>query len=125
MDITPLIPHGRKIIQSYGIEGFKVSGERFSAGIVLTPLYCEGWDAPINFNDMSAQNFLFFVDKDIDVLLLGAGKKSQFLNPDLRQDLKMQGLIVDVMDTGAACRTYNVLMAEGRRVGAALIPVEK
>lgn len=46
-----------------------------------------------------------------------------FLLPPLMQALKKRGLSVECMDTGAACRTYNVLMAEGRRVAAALLPV--
>ena len=57
------------------------------------------------------------------VVLCGSGKTADRPGADLRQALKNAGLNVDYMDTGAACRTYNVLMAEGRRVAAALLPV--
>ena len=53
----------------------------------------------------------------------GGGTRMELLPKALRQSLREAGLVVEVMDTGAACRTYNVLLAEGRRVGAALLPV--
>lgn len=59
----------------------------------------------------------------MEFLLLGSGARMQLLPKALRQGLRDAGLVVEVMDTGAACRTYNVLLAEGRRVGAALLPV--
>jgi uncharacterized protein len=46
----------------------------------------------------------------------------QLVPPALRQALRAQGVVIDAMDTGAACRTYNVLLAEDRRVAAALLP---
>lgn len=124
MDVTPLIPTGRKIIQSYGEDGFKVSGARYTAGVVVVPTDCEGWDAPKCLESISTESLAFFLDKNIDILLLGTGRKAGFLTPSIRSGLKDAGLRVDVMDTGAACRTYNVLMAEGRRVGAALMPLK-
>ena len=73
---------------------------------------------------MQASSLLNVSEKsaEIDVVLLGTGKIMQILNPALRRELKAVGLSVEAMDTGAACRTYNVLMAEGRRVAAALFP---
>jgi len=66
-----------------------------------------------------------FADKDrIDVLLLGTGRTQVFPNLEIRNAFSAAGLGLEPMDTGAACRTYNVLLAEHRRVAAALIAVD-
>ena len=57
----------------------------------------------------------------IDLLLLGCGARMAMVPAGVRQHLRAAGVVVESMDTGAACRTYNVLMADGRRVAAALI----
>ena len=59
----------------------------------------------------------------LEILLVGTGKRLVPLHPMLKAQLRERGIGADPMDTGAACRTYNVLMAEGRRVAAALIAV--
>ena len=58
------------------------------------------------------------------ILLIGCGQGAAMISPALRQALRAAGAVIDAMDTGAACRTYNVLLAEERRVAAALIAVE-
>jgi len=57
----------------------------------------------------------------IEVLLLGTGSTHQFVTPVIKKSLKSHGLASDSMDTGAACRTYNILLSEGRRVAALLL----
>jgi uncharacterized protein len=123
MDVTPLIPEGRQIIQGYSATGFKVSGVLYEGAVIVTPVKTWGWDAPPSFSALKAADFSKIEGAEIDVLLLGAGNKGAFLPPALKQELKSKGWIAEVMDTGAACRTYNVLMAEGRRVAAALLPL--
>lgn len=124
MDITPLIPEGRQVIQSYGAGGFRVSGVSYADPIIVLPTDTLAWNAP-HYADLSAEDFssLIAIAAEIDVVLLGTGAKGEFFPPKLRSALKARGLMVEAMDTGAACRTYNVLMAEGRRVAAALMPV--
>ena len=58
-----------------------------------------------------------------EILVLGCGARAVFVPPDLRAALKAAGLGLEVVDTGSACRIYNVLLAESRRVAAALIPL--
>jgi len=58
---------------------------------------------------------------NVDLLLLGCGARMAMVPAALRQQLRDAGVVIEAMDTGAACRTYNVLMADGRRVAAALI----
>ncbi len=125
MDVTPLIPEGRQVIQNYGGGVFKVSGQSYNGAVIVTPTASVAWDAPQQFSDLRDTHFDVDVlmASGIDVLLLGCGAKGAFVPPALRKALKDKGLTVDAMDTGATCRTYNVLMAEGRRVAAALMPV--
>lgn len=124
MDVTPLVPEGRQIIQGYSAGGFRVSGQSYNGAVFVTPTKTTSWNAGA-FSTLSESDFasLFDQAQDIDVVLLGCGAKGEFFPPKLRAALKDRGLSVDVMDTGAACRTYNVLMAEGRRIVAALLPL--
>ena len=123
MDITPLIKSDQQVIQSYAGGVFKVSGVAYSQAVFVFPNETAVWNAG-DFESLSVADFEILIARsaDIDVVLLGCGAKMRFLKPELRAALKARGLSVDVMDSGAACRTYNVLMAEGRRVVAALLP---
>ncbi len=123
MDVTPLIRPGQQVIQNYAGGVFRISGKIYEGAVIVTPDAAFAWDVAENFSDLTAEHFAPLAG--VDVLLLGTGGKMHFLPPPLRKALKEQGLSPDVMDTGAACRTYNVLMAEGRRVAAALLPYNK
>ena len=115
MDVTPLIKEGAQIIQSYGGGQFRVSGQAFEGAVLVYPDKSVSWQGAKDFQSLSADDF---------VVLLGTGSVMKIIPPALRNALKDKGLSVDSMDTGAACRTYNVLMAEGRRVVAALLPTD-
>lgn len=126
MDVTPLVRQGQKIIQSYAKGRFRVSGDIHEGAIIVRPNAVSEWacDWQAGAKALCLSDFQLFLDQknEIDVVLLGAGASMADFPMTLRVDLKKAGLNVDVMDTGAACRTYNVLMAEGRRVAAALLP---
>jgi uncharacterized protein len=119
MDITPLVKSNAQIIQSYKNGVFKISGEVYQGAVLVRPDAVTVWDAP-DFEQLSVADFSGI---GAEVLLLGTGEKMRFLSPALRHALREAGVTVEVMDTAAACRTYNVLLAEGRQVCAALIPV--
>jgi uncharacterized protein len=120
MDVTPLIRPGQQIIQSYAGGQFKVSGQVYKGAVIVTPDKTISWNAPDKISDLSFKHF--YLAGKPDVILLGTGSKMQFLPPDLKKALKEKGLSPEPMDSGAACRTYNVLMAEGRIVAAFLLP---
>lgn len=124
MDVTPLVRQGSQIIQSYAGGQFKISGRVYDGGVIVMAEETLLWPFSGAFNDLSASDFKTLLDQaeQLDVVLLGTGAESRFFPPILRQSLKEQGLMIEAMDTGAACRTYNVLMAEGRRVAAVLLP---
>ncbi len=125
MDITPALPAGRQLIESYGDGRFKVSGALHQGSILVHPEETLSWSAA----DMagvtldSLAPLLPAAGRSIEVLLLGCGPSLVPVPKDLRQGLKAHGIVIEPMDTGAACRTYNVLLLEERAVAAALIAV--
>lgn len=125
MEISLKIPEGKQIIEKYGNGRFMVSDHYHEGSILVLPDLTESW-AVQSFSDVSLETLTPFIEKAsaIEVLILGCGAKGEFITPTFRNCLKDKGLIVDAMDTGAACRTYNVLLSEGRNVAAALIAVD-
>ena len=123
MDITPLVRSDLLLVQAYKGGAFRISGKRYSGHVILLNNQVFSWDCPETVASLTADHFSQIVSfaEDVDVLLFGTGAQMQFFPPALRDDLRQKGLVADVMDTGAACRTYNVLAAEGRRVAAALL----
>ena len=125
MDVTPLIRNDAQVIQSYEGGKFRVSGQVYEGAIIVTPEKTFAWEVPQIFTDLMPDHFRLLATLERgkpDVVFLGTGKTMRFIAPDLKRALKEQGLSPEPMDSGAACRTYNVLMAEGRRVAAALLP---
>lgn len=124
MDLTPDIPAGRQVIEAYGDGGFRVSGARTTGSVIVTPNQTLGWSVK-DVAELTPYSFTVLDNAldPIEVLLLGCGDSIAFVKPDIRAALKDRGIALDLMDTGAACRTYNVLMAEDRRVAAALIAI--
>lgn len=124
MELTRQAPPGRELIQSYAGGRFRVSGAIYEGSVLVTPKATFAWPVT-RFEDIAFDSFAVLLDGEIkvDVCLLGCGVRMQRLAPDLRKAVKERGLIVEPMDTGAACRTYNMLIAENRMVAAALIAV--
>lgn len=124
MDITPLIPQGRQIIDGYGVGGFKISGVQYQGSVLLFPSRTVAWPVT-NPATLEISHFAALLEPSErpEILLLGSGKNMQPVHPDIRQFLRKCKIALDVMDTGAACRTYNVLASEDRHVAAALIAV--
>lgn len=128
-DITPLIPQDSHAIDSYGDGGFTISGERHEGAVIILPDGVQVFSVG-SVNDLLQQVFTeVFVERglevlhDIELLLLGCGTQAEEIDRHLRVAFNEHNIAVEVMDTGAACRTYNVLMAEGRAVAAALVAV--
>ena len=108
-------------INGYG-EGFVlVNGRRHENNILVLPDKLEpGWLSG-GFEDLTEAHFIALAGHAPDIVLLGTGSHLRFPHPSLYAGLMAQGIGVEIMDLGAACRTYNYLSAEGRRVAAALI----
>ena len=123
MDITPLIPDGNQIIQSYASGLFRVNGKAYEEPIIVFPDKTLSWS--VLGDDFEITDFQAVFDRsdDVEVLLLGCGRSGRAVPSVFRQAFRDKGIVLEVMDSGAACRTYNVLMAEGRKVAAALLLV--
>ncbi len=126
MDMTPAVPAGRRLIESYGGGRFRVSGEVHDGALLVLAERCVAWPVTVA-GDITLES-LAPLWRDgpgaVDLLLLGGGTRPWLVPPALRAGLKAQGIVVEAMDTGAACRTYNVLLTEERRVAAALLAID-
>lgn len=123
MDVTPLIPADRQVIESYGPSSFRVSGVAYEGAILVFPAATEKWPGVTRFADLTRDSFAGVIAHGgVEILLVGCGPRMEPMPRELRAHLRAAGIVVDTMDTGAACRTYNVLLAEDRRVAAALLP---
>jgi uncharacterized protein len=122
MDVTPLIAADRQVIDSYGSGSFRVSGVAHEGAIIVFPEATMPWEAARIEDVTFASLTPVHARGGVEILLVGCGRRTVLLPKDLRARLKEAGIVVDTMDTGAACRTYNVLLAEDRRVAAALLP---
>jgi uncharacterized protein len=125
MELTPLRPGDRSLIQAYGDGGFKISEHRFRGSvIVLENSVIELPLASLEEVEGTHLAALTEADASTDILLVGYGGETSALSDALRDQLSQAGIAVDLMNTGAACRTFNFLQAEGRRVAALLIAVD-
>lgn len=117
---------GGHLIQAYGAEGILINGRYFKPGLIVAPTRVqEGW-GPAHPADLSLAHIdelLALADgNETQILVLGTGAVQVFPHPSIYVAITSRGIGCEVMDTGAACRTYNILMSEGRRVVAGLLP---
>jgi len=102
-------------VEGYGPGFFRVGGQVHEGALYLSPEGVTRWGG---LEDLSP-----FKQDAIDVLFLGMGAEIAHAPPAFRAEIEARGIGLEVMSSPAACRTYNVLLSEGRRVGLALLPV--
>ena len=113
-----------QVIRTYGPGHFLISDRDWREPVLVTPTGTTAW--PVTRADelsLAGVAALTQGSNPAELLLLGCGTRALFIAPAVRAELKAAGLALEVMDTGSACRIYNVLLAEGRRVAAALVPL--
>ena len=125
MDVTPLVSKGRQLIESYGDGAFKISGVVYTAPVIVFPESCFSPD----YFEADESNFrllreVFQTSFSPSVLLYGTGKNTSLIPETEKEFVRQKNCVLDIMNTGAACRTFNVLCAEDRRVAAVLFPVD-
>ena len=126
MDVTPMVPAGRQVIESYGERRFRVSGTLYESSVLVFPDRTLAWDVA-DIAAMTVESLtpvLAAGDAGLEVLLIGCGPKMALIPTALRAQIREHGVVIEPMDTGAACRTYNVLLSEERRIAAALIAID-
>jgi uncharacterized protein len=122
MDLTPLVSSGRQVIERYGPSGFRISGVIWRGPVLVFPDLTLPW-AAADAAAVSWDSLAPVVEHGgVQILLLGLGNRAGVVTGALRQAMRQAGIALEPMHTGAACRTYSVLMAEDRRVAAALLP---
>ena len=109
------------VFTGYGPDHVEVNRERFEVNILVFPDRPVTVWAPAGFAALAREDFAALLELKPEIVLLGTGSSIRFPHPRLTADLTAARIGVDVMDFQAACRTYNVLAAEGRLVAAALI----
>ncbi|MBN8543258.1 MAG: Mth938-like domain-containing protein [Alphaproteobacteria bacterium] len=121
-DIMPPTAAHLLKVDSYGDQGFSINGVMHVDSLLLFPERVVVWEK-LAIPAWTIEDFseVLSTIPPIEVLLLGTGKTHQFVHPDLKKAFKAKGIGVDSMDTGAACRTYNILLSESRRVAAILL----
>jgi len=112
---------GNQLITAYGPGWIEINTKRYEQSLVVLPnLVLTDWQVT-DFSSLTTENFQQLLEYKPEVVLLGTGDQHRFAHPKLSRSLTEAGIGVECMDTAAACRTYNILMSEGRHVAAALL----
>jgi uncharacterized protein len=117
-------PAVAQVIRSYGPGHFLIGERDWHGSVLVMPTATTAWNvARAEELSLASLEALRRAPAPTELLVLGCGPRAAFITPAVRAELKAAGLALEVVDTGSACRIYNVLLAEGRRVAAALIPL--
>jgi uncharacterized protein len=113
-----------QVIQAYGDGGFTVSGVRHEGPAVVLRNQTLPWSPPDDLAALTTADFAPVLGPAaVEIVLLGCGRRAALVPADLRAALRAAGVSLEAMDTGAACRTFNLLQIEGRRVAAMLVAI--
>ncbi|GLS03782.1 hypothetical protein GCM10007860_09270 [Chitiniphilus shinanonensis] len=104
----------------YGEGYVMVNEERFDGSLIVTPTEVREW-RPVRFEDLQEDDFASLLALAPELVLLGTGERIRFPHPRLSRDLAAAHVGLDAMDTGALCRTFNILTAEERKVVALVL----
>lgn len=113
-------PSGVNTITAYGDDYVAVNGQRHTSSLIVTPERVVPWDVS-EFTKITAEHFEKLKTLDAEIILLGTGARQRFPHPSLTASLVEARIGLEVMDLKAACRTYNILIADERKVAAALL----
>ncbi|MCG6556613.1 Mth938-like domain-containing protein [Ruegeria sp. 1NDH52C] len=117
MRLTEVTYSGARPVDGYGPGFFRIGGEVHQGALLTGP------DGPAPWTGYSDIAPLLALAGRVDVLFIGTGAEVAHIPQALRQSLEQVGLGVEAMTSPAACRTYNVLLGEGRRIALAALPV--
>ena len=112
---------GQNTVTAYGSGFVAINGRRYERSLVVTPDSLDPEWPAATLDELRAEHLTPLAASGCDVVLLGTGARQRFPSPAILRPMIEARIGVEVMDTAAACRTYNVLMAEGRKVVAVLM----
>lgn len=104
-------------VEGYGPDFFRIAGELFKGGLLVLPGLRQVW---AGYEEIDA---ILGAASQIDVLFVGTGAELSHIPAQMRSQLEEAGIGVEIMASPQACRTFNVLLSEGRRVALAVLPV--
>lgn len=111
----------RNHFTGYGDGYLSINNRRYTCSVVVTPeAVHDTWNVT-GFDDLNAAHLQFLLSLKPEIVILGTGTTQRFLQPALQRDFFAAQIGIEIMATPAACRTYNILMAEGRAVIAAVL----
>jgi Uncharacterized conserved protein len=114
-------PGNVNLVRGYGPGQLRIGETTHTTGVILTATTVIGPWRPATAEDIGADDLAPLLDLEPEIVLLGTGQRQHFPDPEVLRALYARRIGVEVMDTSAACRTFNLLVAEGRPVAAALI----
>jgi uncharacterized protein len=120
MKLHRAAPGGQNIFTGYGPGYVAVNNVRHDKSIVVTSAAVTDWNIA-DFEALGAQDFEFILTLQPEIVVLGTGSTLRFPAPILSRPLAEAGVGLEIMDTKAACRTFNILITEGRRAVAAIL----
>ncbi len=120
MELQQDTGEGQYHIRGYGVDFIQINDEKIHYSIIVTPTKLITWP-PQSLSELNTSHFLPLYDLKPSIVLLGTGQNLSFPAPALLADFYTKKIGIEVMTTAAACRTYAVLMAEGRKVAGALL----
>jgi uncharacterized protein len=121
LKLHPDKPGNQHVVTAYEAGRVAVSGHVLTRSLLLMPEHLDESWGPDTFDTLTTEHLVQLTTFTCDVLLLGTGLRQRFPSPALLRPLIESGRGFEIMDTAAACRTYNILVGEGRIVLAALI----
>lgn len=123
MKLHQTLSQGLNLISGYGQGYIEIGAQRFSGSLLLTPQTVVPWDVS-SWQALTPEHFLPLLAYSPEIVLIGTGNTQRFLPPPLTQALTEAGIGIEMMDTPAACRCFNILLAEERSIAAALLSTE-
>ena len=120
MKLHASTPAGANTITAYGDDYVMVNGARRDSSVIVTAAEVKPWRAT-DFDHLQEEDFAELAGLGAEIVLLGTGARQRFPHPKLTASLGAARVALEVMDLKAACRTYNILVAEARKVALALV----
>ena len=108
-------------VTGYGPGWIGISGEKVTRSVVITSLGEQFDWGCAHFSELSPAHFARLADLSVELVIFGSGDQLRFIQPVWASPLMQRGVGLETMDTFAACRTFNILAGEGRKVAAALV----
>jgi len=111
-----------QVVERYGTGRFQISGQSFESSVLVFPERVQTWPI-MTFAELDEAAFAPVLEAadEIELLLIGCGPRMELVSQAMRAPLRAAGIVIEPMDTGAAARTFNLLLSEDRRVAAGLI----